>query len=403
MGYFGPVSANSLGVVYDSTKRQLILSAKGNVEQITTNIHFQRLPWLDGLKFRLVGWSGPFTGKTNPYSVSDRFDIDLRSGALPSKFVTIVDARNLEGKIVDINYVSDPRQQGSVRQLTDVNKLAPARRDNLEPKVLVGDDEKINVLYKQAFKVKAPADAPKQGSLAIDFDPTFLDLQTAGVAGSNLVWTFNSLQLGSTQIIITTSSINPPYIARQTYDVRVILLDSSIAASMNTGNSSISYLSFLNIALRQVQEKYPSASLVLAESTAIPPSNYIDNFKSLKHFAAVFNTGQGHVTVDSTEWGTWSTPVYSSGPWLGEKIINLEKTKLEPTQADDLVKAAGWTLQSNRVYLSAPLTAPNSPLSRDQQAYYVYNLKEGIQIFVGTVDQKVYSLALLEKKDGEAS
>lgn len=403
MGFFGPVSANSLGVVYDSTKRQLVLSARGNVEEITANIHFQRLPWLDGLKFRLVGWSGPFTGKMNPYSVSDRFDIDLRSGGLPSRFVTIVDARNLEGKLVEINYVSDPRQQGSVRQLIDVSKLAPARHENFEPKVLVGDDEKINVLYRQAFKVKAPADAPKQGSLAIDFDPTFLDLQTAGIVGPNLVWTFNSLQLGSTQVIITTSSINPPYIARQTYNVRVILLDSSIAASMNPGISSISYLGFLNIALRQVQEKYPNATLVLAESTAIPPSNYIDSFKSLKHFAAVFNTGQGHVTVDSIEWGTWSAPVYTSGPWLGEKIIDLEKIKLEPTQADDLVKAAGWTLEFNRLCLSAPLTVPSSPLSRDPQAYYIYSLNPGIQVFVGTIDRKVYSLTLLEKKDDEAS
>lgn len=397
MGFFGPVSASSLGVVYDSTKRQLVLLAKGNVEEITTNIHFQRLPWLDGLKFRLVGWSGPLTGKTHPYSVSDRFEIDLRNGALPRSSVIVVDARNLEGKIVEINYLSGQRQQGSVRQLTDVSKLVSARRDDSEPKVLVEDNEKMNVLYKQAFKVKAPADAPKQGLLTIDFDPTFLNLQAAGIFGPNLVWTFNSLQLGSTQVVITTSSINPPYIARQTYDIRVILLDSSILAGSRPQDSPISYLAFLNIAVRQVQEKYPNATLVLAESTAIPPSTYVDSFNFLKHFAAVFNTGQGHVTVNSTEWGTWSPPVYSSGPWLSERVIDLEKIKLEPTQADDLVKAAGWTLQFNRAHLSAPITAPNSPHpGKDRQAYYVYSLKEGIQVFVGTIDRKVYSLNLVE-------
>lgn len=402
MGFFGPISARYLGAVYDSTKRQLVLSAKGDAEEITTNIHFQRLPWLGGLKFRLVGWSGPLTGKTHSYSVNDRFSIDLLSGALPAKFVVVADAKNLEGKTVEINYLSHRRRVLSSPKLTEVSKLEQASRDDSEPKVLVGEDEKINVLYKQTFTVKAPADAPKQGSLFVDFDPTFLSLQTAGIVDSNLVWTFNSLQLGSTQVIITSSSIHPPYIARQTYDVRVILLDSSISAGATSEDSPISYLAFLKSAVGQVREKYPNATLVLGESTAIPPSTYVGSFRHLKHFAAVFNTGQGHVTVDSTEWGVWSPPVYSSGPWPGERVINLEKITLEPTQADILVKKAGWDLSFNRAYLSAPFTAlPPAPTSstadKDQQAYYVYNLKDGIQVFVGAIDQKVYHLSLLEK------
>ena len=413
MGFIVPVSATGLGAVYDSTKRQLLLSAKGNVEEITTNIHFQRLTWLGGLKFRLVGWSGPLTGKEHSYSVNDRFSIDLRSGALPARFVVVADAKNPEGKLVEIDYRNDGLRRLSSLRLTEVSKLTQASRDDSEPKVLVRDDENINVLYKQAFTVKAPADAPKQGSLIIDFDPTFLSLQNAGIVGSNLVWTFNSLQLGSTQVVVTTSSINPPYIARQAYGVRVILLDSGISTNATSEGSPISYLRFLKIAVSQVQEKYPNATLVLGEWTAIPPGTYVSGFRNLKHFAAVFNTGQGHVTVDSTEWGAWSPPVYSSGPWLGGRVIDLEKITLEPTQADILVKKAGWNLQFNRGYLSAPPTAlptipdpaasnspvPPPPLSdKDRQAYYIYNLKEGIQIFVGTVDQKVYHLSLLEKR-----
>lgn len=397
MGFFGPISANRLGAVYDSTKRQLVLSAKGEVKDITTNIHFQRLPWLEGLKFRLVGWSGPLTGSTHPYNVNDRFDVDLLSGALDSKSVIVVDAKNLEGKVVEIDCVAGRRHGHQFKELTEVSKLAQASRDDSEPKFLVGDTEKVNVLYKQAFKVKAPADAHLQSSLTVDFDPTFLSLQTAGIIGSNLVWTFNSLQLGSTQVIVTTSSINPPRISTQVYDVRVILLDSSILTSSMP--PPLSYLGFLKIAARQVQEKYPNATLVLAESTAIPPSTFVNTFNSLKHFAAVFNTGQGHVTVDSTEWGTWSPPVYSSGPWLGgERVVDLEKITLEPTKADELVKAAGWALRFNRAYLSAPPMAPNTPLSdKDQQGYYVYNLAEGIQVFVGTVDHHVYRLSLFRK------
>lgn len=413
MGFIVPVSARDLGAVYDCTKRQLVLSAKGNVEEITTNIHFQRLSWPGGLKFRLVGWSGPLTGKEHFYSVNDRFSIDLRSGALPARFVVVADAKNPEGKLVEIDYRNDGRHRLSSPQLTEVSKLAQASRDDFEPQVLVMDDENVNVLYRQAFTVKAPADAPKQGSLIIDFDPTFLSLQNAGIVGSNLVWTFNSLQLGSTQVVVTTSSINPPYIARQAYDVRVILLDSGTPASATSEHSPISYLRFLKIAVGQVQEKYPNATLVLGESTAIPPGTYVSDFRNLKHFAAVFNTGQGHVTVDSTEWGAWSPPVYSSGSWLGQRVIDLEKITLEPAQADILVKKAGWNLQFNRGYLSAPPTAlPTAPdpvastspfppphlSDKKQQAYYVYNLKEGIQVFVGTVDRKVYHLSLLEKR-----
>lgn len=292
MGFFGPVSAKSLGAVYDSTKRQLVLSAKGDVEDITTNVHFQRFPWLGGLKFRLVGWPGPLTGKAHPYSVSDRFDIDLQSGELPSRSVIVVDAKNLEGNIVEINYLPGLPEEGSVKQLTDVSKLADASRDDSEPKVLIEDNEKLNVLYKQAFKVKATADAPIQGSLTIDFDPTFLSLQTASIAGPNMIWTFNSLQLGSTQVVVTTSGINALYISRQVHDVRVILLDSSISARTNSTDLPISYLGFLNIAVRQVQEKYPNATLVLAESATIPPNTYVCSFYSLNHFPAVFNTGQ---------------------------------------------------------------------------------------------------------------
>lgn len=151
------------------------------------------------------------------------------------------------------------------------------------------------MLYKQSFNVKDSANAPEQGSLLVDFDPSFLSLQTAGIVGSNLVWTFNSLQLGSKQVIIIKSSIDPPYIARQTNDVRVILLNSSIPAGTKSGGLPLSYLAFLNIAVSQVQEKYLNATLVLAESTTIPPSTYVNSFKDLKHFAAVFSTGQGPV------------------------------------------------------------------------------------------------------------
>ena len=364
------------------------------MQDVTYGIQFDRLPLAGGLKFELVGWTGPLIPGKREYNVDNRFDIILPSHAVPEGNVIIVDANHPKGIVIKIRFGGvGPPQSSSAPVLDKVSDLKEAEVDPSEPKTLQGGHDKINVLFREAFQIKAGADVPKEGSVSIKFDPTFLDIQNAGISDSNLVWTFNSLQTGNTQVIVSTRGGIAQFAITKTYDVRVFVLDEEDEDSSATDNDKgaiLSYLGRVNIAVRIVTAAYPDAVLVLVDANSVPKGTYVNSSNRLPQLVATFNSGKGHVTIRSTGWGPWGKPTYRQGNFLGVEVINIHDIHLEATDADKLLEQAGWGSEFDRLTLSHPLTGPDSPLPGKPQAYYTYQLKDGHEVRVGTVDHKVY-------------
>jgi hypothetical protein len=104
---------------------------------------------------------------------------------------------------------------------------------------MLPDNQTINVLFKEPFKVSAKAIVPKFGAVSITFQDDFLALQNASIDDTNIVWTFDSLKLGSTQIRVTTKL--EKLMHTQFYDVRVFLpqVENGATAASNGAATSI--------------------------------------------------------------------------------------------------------------------------------------------------------------------
>jgi hypothetical protein len=221
MGFLGLIPADQVGALYEVRTRKLLLSAKGKVQEYTSGIAFHREPWLGGLKFALEGWTGPITQGVGEYTVEDSFDIQLPSPATPSGSVIVVTANHPKGIIVPIRFTGfnpPPPSEDPTSQKTSVSD-APTS-DVVE---LAAPDDQINVLFKVPFSIKAAAKVPEFGSVDIIFDPKYLVLQSASIQNTEIVWTFDSIQTGHTQVIVVTYGGIAQFVMKKVYNVFIFL------------------------------------------------------------------------------------------------------------------------------------------------------------------------------------
>jgi hypothetical protein len=217
MGFLGLVPADQVTAEYLVEKHMLLLQASGTVPVATSGIQFDPQPWLGALKYALEGWTGPLTGETESYNVELGFTIQLPNPALPTDSVVVVTANHPEGLVVPIRFTglivppktADPPPVASPTPLTLTTNVA--------------GDEQINALYKTSFQIKENASVPSMGSVNIKFDDQFLALESAGIDGSNIVWTFTSLKMGTTQVIVTVHGGIAQFIQIKTYTIHVFL------------------------------------------------------------------------------------------------------------------------------------------------------------------------------------
>ena len=216
MGFLGLVPADQVTAEYLVEKHALVIEASGTVPVVTTGIRFDRQQWFGGLKFALEGWTGPLTGETESYNVRLEFTIQLPNPALPTDALVVVTANHPEGLVVPIRFT------GFVPPKTaDPASKAPAAPPAVTTNV--ADDQQINALYKTSFQIKENASVPSMGTVDIKFDNQFLTLETAGIDGSNIVWTFTSLKTGTTQVVVTVHGGIAQFIEIKTYTVHVFL------------------------------------------------------------------------------------------------------------------------------------------------------------------------------------
>jgi hypothetical protein len=228
MGFLGLIPANQVGALYEVKTRQLLLSANGKVQEFTSGIAFHREPWLGGLKFALEGWTGPITSQTQEYKVEDSFSIQLPSPVTPSGTVIVVTANHPQGIIVPIRFtglVPPPTTEGEPPQDRSASNVPTS--DLTE---LVAADDQINVLFKVPFSIKADAKVPEFGSVDIKFDPEFLVLQSASIQNTDIVWNFDSLKTGHTQVIVITYGGIAQFVMKKVYNVFIFLAKEDTTA-----------------------------------------------------------------------------------------------------------------------------------------------------------------------------
>ncbi|TWJ00934.1 hypothetical protein JN11_02197 [Mucilaginibacter frigoritolerans] len=219
MGFLGLLPADQLSAFYDSSTKQLSLYAQGSALEFTSGISFYRDTFFGGLKFSLMGWTGPITGKQQPYEHKQAFSIYLPQPNFNSKSVLIVTANNPEGVAVPIYYSGIIPPTTGLETSNAANPAADAVVSTASP-----DATQLNVLFKLPFNITENAIVPKFGSVDIKYDPSILQIVTAGILDSDIVWTFNSLQTGDTQIVVTIHGGIAQFVISKTYDVKIFVL-----------------------------------------------------------------------------------------------------------------------------------------------------------------------------------
>jgi hypothetical protein len=154
-------------------------------------------------------------------------------------------------------------------------------------------------------------------------------------------------------------------------------------ASGNPVEIPLSFLGAVNIAVRLVREQFPDAQLFVVEASP-PTPEYVTNPTALTHLSLVFDIKSGTAFISSTDvWGEFGPVTHKPDKWTGVEIIHLP-IAMEAVKADELLKKAGYTDSYSGFSLAQPLyPGCNEP-------YYMFNLKSGQCIYVGTKSKKVF-------------
>jgi len=376
MGFRGLVPADELAASYNASLQVLTLYASGDAQRYTYGINFTRdLSALGNLRFELYGWTGPLGEGFEQYSCETPFTIQLPSPVTPCGEVIIVTHNYPDGKLIPIDGL----------QTRDKSLSVSKSPSSSQPVKGLESGTQINALFREPFELKQAAEVPKFGSIDITFDPTFLTMTNAGIDDGNIVWTFNSLQTGNTQAVVTIHGGIATFIIRKTYDIRIFVLD----AIPNPCDKILSYLGRVNIAVRIVQEKYPGAVLYEVDAT-LPrgdPSP-TPNPLGLSQLRAVFRAPKnGTVIIRSTGWGEWAQPQFIPYPWL-ECVVIPWPIEMDITDAAKILRKAGFTDDFWNCTLRHPLGPGGKPYD---EPYYIFLMAKSRQyVFVGVNDGEIY-------------
>ena len=223
MGFLGTIPADNLAALYDTTKRQLIIYAEGKVQGATYGFNFRQDAWFGGLKFTLQAWTGPLTGKEQPYKHQQAFNISLPSRVFPSDNVIIVTSNHPEGLAVPIRYTGMPPHTANLKMAT-ANEIKAVKQNASAVAENTDGHTNLNVLYKTEFNITASAAVPKYGSCKVSYDTKYLQLQGSAIQDNQIVWTFLATDMGDTQVMVTTYGGIDGFIMEQVYDVKIFVL-----------------------------------------------------------------------------------------------------------------------------------------------------------------------------------
>lgn len=144
--------------------------------------------------------------------------------------------------------------------------------------------------------------------------------------------------------------------------------------------ATLSFLGFINIAVRLVKEQYPDAQLYEADTQAEHPGQP----SPLKFLRVVFSVKGGTAILTSTTWGEFAPVQFIPQPWVEDVVIPWP-IEMDIVKADSLLKQAGYTGPYGAITLRHPL------YPGDNEPYYIFSMGGGQYVFVGVNDGKVSS------------
>ena len=395
MGFLGFAPADDLAATYDPAEQVLTLFARGEAPNFTYGFEFKRITWLGGLKFELLAWSGPHASGTRKYEYSQSFNIANLQVFDPEGSVIIVTSNHQSGQTVPVKWLGYGSGNTTLDPFEGSSPTSSEQQSATDaPQTFDAEVVHINALFKQPFKIQESTPTTRSGSVQVHFSPFALTLQNASIEFDNLVWTFNSLETGRTQVVVNIGSGfgSPPI--RKVYNVNVFVLNNSLVAGdalSDTANGPLyeilDFAGRVNIALRIVQRTAPEAQLLGVEATL--PRGVVYPVKDplrLSQLECVFKTESGTATIRSTGWGEYAAPIFSPHHRIGVSVIHLEEIKIDIVPAAEAIQAAGIDLPFWNVDLTHPLVAPGQ---LHDEPYYVFHMVDGSYVFVGAKDKEV--------------
>jgi hypothetical protein len=211
MGFLELIPADELAAAYDGI--DLILYAQGQVQDYTT-----------GLKFDLEGWVGPLHDSHSKYKREQRFKIHLPNPVYPSGEVIIVDQNNPQGKAVPIRWLKEKRgvANGGSKKSASLDAGQGASATPTKPQFVLPEDVQLTEIVHRPFLIKENMEASHRGTIDVKFDTEFVNLKTASIAGGNIVWQFDPLKTGKTQVVVTVYGGIMNYVLSQSYEITVL-------------------------------------------------------------------------------------------------------------------------------------------------------------------------------------
>jgi len=210
------ISAENVRAFYDENKHQTKLSADVTVYEITTGVAFTQDTIFGGYKFELKGWVGPMTGNDSTYPVSNSFDIQWPNSVAPGGKVTIVTRNHPEGQDIEVEAIGGLK----IPILSDTNAAG-------QPQQVAGPGEIIQTTEGTPFSIRQTIDDPRLGhNIDAAYNKEYLNLISASVKGKDIVWTFEAIKLGETQVVVSVGNLNPPFVYISPYHVHIGVLDS---------------------------------------------------------------------------------------------------------------------------------------------------------------------------------
>jgi hypothetical protein len=184
------------------------------------------------------------------------YGIPLPNLATPSDSVIIVDANNQKGQAVPIHFFGlNPPGTNTTESASP--EIVESASTSAEPQTQVADEEQLIQLLNKPFLIKESKETPKFGQISIKFETNFLDLKTSYIDGENMVWQFDPIQVGKTQVVLVITGGLATYTLTKSYEVTIF---SNLPSSEDEEETlPLSFLGRVNIAVRLVKEKYSDA------------------------------------------------------------------------------------------------------------------------------------------------
>ena len=374
-------SVIDLAVTYQPGTGTLTVYGKSDYAGVLYSPSFVRdSHFVGGFKVSFMGWVGPALEKPQDYPWTQSFNVPYVPGVMTLDKIVVCDAAHPDGVLVDVKWLG-------------INK--PPVADEKSNGVAIPRPHNLTEFMGRLFEIRAQA---LSSGVTIQYDNKNLVLTNCSIIEGEMVWTFLPVSLGSSHITVTYTQHVPIIGNQEIYDVNVLL--SPFATRDANGPSSNEILGFLggvNIAVRQVREKYPKAELFRV--TCDPPIGPVYpriNGNDLHRNTAYFRADNGVVTIkDVGWWSIWGQPVWTEGPILGPGDIPWPPEK----EYMDLDKAAKLVVEASKMsFFNAELWAPMNPTG-DTQPRYSFSMLDASTWEVGAIDGKVFPP---EKEEGKA-